>query len=105
MAFWNVKWGGANGVPRGNGNGVQGDATSATSRGQELGDAQLRLVDGAVAEGREIVESLRQTAAQAESIATSGEELASSANEMAASIEQMSANATNLASSVAETGA
>ena len=71
----------------------------------DAGEAQARLVDGALAGATEAAQSLGQTAAQAESIATSGEELASSANELAASIEQMTASAANLAVSVAQTGA
>src|SRR5262245_21990130 len=66
---------------------------------------QLGSLDGALGEMNEVVASLLDTAAQAESATNSSESLVSSVNEIAASIEQVSANTTSLSASVAQSAA
>jgi methyl-accepting chemotaxis protein len=91
----------------GRGNGVTPMAGFTRLTDEMAGGAllQVRGLGGAVEDMNEIVASLSETAAQAESARTSSDGLTSSVNELAASIEQVSANTNSLASSVAETAA
>src|SRR5687768_7933125 len=63
--------------------------------------SQEGAFDHITLDGGELVRTLRESASQADSIASSGEELASSSNELAASIEQMSGGAAGVATAIA----
>src|SRR5215467_1044578 len=62
-------------------------------------EVQIRALDEAVAGVNQMALSLKETAAQADSVGTSTEQLVSSVNELSVAIEQVSANMASLAGS------
>ncbi len=68
-------------------------------------EIQLRALDDAVSAVNEMSASLKETNAQADSIAASAEELVAAINEIGASIEQVTSNTGSLAAPVAQTAA
>ena len=81
------------------------DIRSMLSRIGDGLDLQNRTLEEATSETNKMAASLKETAGQAQSVATATDQIVSSINEVAASVEQVTANVAQVASAATQTTA